>query len=414
MVPKGQDGVKGGHTVVRGCPAELLQLVRRGTLRHGDLPGAGLEPVHEPGEGHAVVQVGFAEIGLLHRVLHRLHGDGGVRLFDDLHPGGDAGQQPGVDPGGVQVDHLLPPEAVGPEIDPVVGLELDAVRRQGVPEFGGKGRRLGEKGPAHGPQGQIGQEDRGAGHVAPPQIQKPGDVLQGRQEEGVGPLFGHGGPDPVQLLSPGGPGEPRGQGPHRGRGKGRTVQPHLVHELLPVPDLHALLLGQGVVPPGGGRGDTPAVEAQGLTGLEAGAEEVRNRGHPRLPHLHELDASPFQLTLRLEKIPPVGPQPRPVPEDQQGPGGAGESGQPGPAGEVVPHILAVVVIGGGDEAGVELPVGHGGPESLEGGGHSGRSLRMLECFYRTTEVLRFDEEIVKIWREPSVGSPLGDASAETV
>ena len=88
-------------------------------------------------------------------------------------------------------------------------------------------------------------------------------------------------------------------------------------------------------------------------------------GTPGWPIFHQADAGPLELGLCLEEVAPIGPQPRPVGKDQQGARGAGEAGDIPPAGEVVPHILAAVKVGGGDEIGVYMVLGPsdpGGPE----------------------------------------------------
>ena len=58
---------------------------------------------------------------------------------------------------------------------------------------------------------------------------------------------------------------------------------------------------------------------------------------------------------------------------------AGKSGDVFPEGEVVPDVLAVVAVGGGDDIGVDGVLGHGVPEGLEGGEHEKGFLSVWFC-----------------------------------
>lgn len=130
-------------------------------------------------------------------------------------------------------------------------------------------------------------------------------------------------------------------------------------------DFSAQLPGQRVVPPAGPGIHAAAVKAQGLLRLQAGPEKGLYGGDPGLPLLHEADVRALELLRCLEKVPPVGPQARPVGKDQQGAGGAGEAGDVFPAGKVFPHVLAAVKISGGDEIRVDLMFSHHVPEGLK-------------------------------------------------
>ena len=365
VVPGGQDGVKAGLAVVGISPAEGLQLIRCGQFGEAWGAGLGFHPIHEPGQGDAVGQVGLAEVGLLRRVLDGPAEFRGVGAVPQGHPGGNAGEQGGAHSPGVQHHRLALGQAAGIVIDSLIGPQGHPVGLQRRQHLWGKGRPLGkEKAPLLG-EGQIGQHHGGARNVPPSQVQEPADVLQGGEEEDLRPLGGQVPPDLPELLLPGQAGVGLLQQPGRLGGEGRAVRPDLPHQVPFVVHLGPQLLGQLVVPPARPGIHAPAVKPQGLAGLKAGPEEPLDGGHPGLAHFHQADAGPLELGLCLEEVAPIGPQPRPVGKDQQGARGAGEAGDIPPAGEVVPHILAAVKVGGGDEIGVYMVLGHPIPEGLK-------------------------------------------------
>ena len=255
---------------------------------------------------------------------------------------------------------------MGDEVEePVIVPHGDPVGGESVAQGRGEGLRLDEEGAADGREGEVGQEDGGAGDVVPAQVEQPSDVRQAREQMDGAPGVLHVGAEPGELVAAAPAGPPRIHGPDGPGGAGRPVGPDLADEVEPVLDARAAPPREGGVAGAGPGVHAAAVEAEGLAVLETVAEEVLDGGHPRLALLHQADAGACELVAGLEEVPPVGPQSGPLGEDEEGPGGPGEAGDPGAAGEVVADGFAAVWVGGGDEVGVDAARGHGGAEGLE-------------------------------------------------
>ena len=148
-------------------PAEGLQLIRCGPFGEAGGAGLGFHPIHEPGQGDAVGQVGLAEVGLLHRVLDGPAEFRRVGAVPQGHPGGNAGEQGGAHSPGVQHHRLALGQAAGIVIDSLIGPQGHPVGLQRRQHLWGKGRPLGkEKAPLLG-EGQVGQHHGGARNVPP-------------------------------------------------------------------------------------------------------------------------------------------------------------------------------------------------------------------------------------------------------
>ena len=196
----GQNGVKTGLEVQGAGPAEGLQLGCGGTLGNGLASHLGLEPVHKPGQCDPVGQMGLLHVGDLHGIFDGFAQSRGVGAVHHGNMAGNAGQEGGVDPPGVQHDPLAGGEAAYIGINTLVGTQGDPVGLQLLQDRRGEHGRIGKENRAVLGKGQIAQDHWVAGHVSAPQVQQPGDVLQGSEKEHVGTLRGHGPPDFPELF----------------------------------------------------------------------------------------------------------------------------------------------------------------------------------------------------------------------
>ena len=320
-----------------------------------------------------------------------------VGAVQDRDVAGDAGEQGGVDPAGVQQNGLAGGEAVDISIKVVIGAQAHAVHLQLRQKLRGEAGGVGKQNTSFFREDEIAQKDRVAGDVVPPQVQQPGDVFQGGQEEGIGPLADHGPAKLRQLVPAGEAGVLLVQSPDGLGGEGRALGPDLVHQVQLMVELGPQLAGETMVAAAGAGVHTAAVKAERLLRLEALAQEFLDGGHARLPLLHEADAAALQLLGRLEKIAAVGPETGPVGKDQKGPGGAGEAGEILPAGKMRPHIFAAVKVSGGDQIGVDMILGHHVPEGLERVCHENVSFQSKQC---SPEIRRKQKIFLKVFLRP--------------
>ena len=93
--------LKAGPKIVLHLPPELLQLFRRRDLRDGLLAHMVVEPLHKPGQCHAVLNMGHALVLALHRILHGLGAHRGIGMLDQGHRCGDALQNRIVELAGI-------------------------------------------------------------------------------------------------------------------------------------------------------------------------------------------------------------------------------------------------------------------------------------------------------------------------
>lgn len=159
----------------------------------------------------------------------------------------------------------------------------------------------------------------------------------------------HGLPDPENLGYSGFPRAGKGKLPDRLRGKGRPPLPDLSRKILKkkpsaLPGGKALKLCSQTM------AHHAAVKGQKAFFGETRGQLLRKGGNTRLPHAVEGDSRPGKLTLRLEKIPAVGPKPRPVGRYGQRPGGSGKIRQKFSGLEIRRRVLRPVIVGGGDQA----------------------------------------------------------------
>ena len=172
--------------------------------------------------------MGAAEAVLLAGGFHRLQrggGGGGVH-------GAGVGQRTGdlgVGGGAVQQHAVLRRESGQAVVDVPVGPQRHAVSGQRIGDGGGDGLGLDEQHRVHLAQQQERQKYRRAGHVAAPQVQRPGDVGQVGEQQVAGVFLRHFLPQQRQLLPAGYVALQRPQGLG---GQGGPVGPHLLRQVV--------------------------------------------------------------------------------------------------------------------------------------------------------------------------------------
>ena len=336
-----RDGVEAQIQEVRLLGAEGGQLSGGGQLGNRLLAHMGLDPVQEPAQGRAILDMGGTEVLHLLSGFAGLHENGragliqylrlGQALHDAVVGGGAVGHDPRT--GGQGAEYIVD-AAVGPHGHAVGGQLCADIRADSL----GLDAQLG----VLPPDQQEGQEHRRAGHVPAPQVQGPRDLRQAGEQQVRGVAFRHLLPQLRQLLTAGQ--TAAGQLPHRLVGQSGAIRPHAVHQILLTGEADVLGSQRLFHRTGKAAGDGAAIEAQCAALRQLLRQKRGDGGHVGLAHAHQLNAAAHQLIRRLQEVAAVGPQGCAVRQHHQRTGGAGEAGQIGPRLEVVAHIFRAVEV----------------------------------------------------------------------
>ena len=351
---------RGGRTVGRygletlspeaGDPgAERMQVLGRLPLVH--LTGTAGEPVEELHHHQTVFQMGFPHAGNLRLVLDSLlgryragslQGEGnplsGIHRLAQRDVGGGGVQAKDVHPGLLQRFQGKMDVGIIPDLD-AVGLQLlEGILRVGV--------RLGKSIFPNKPLGvfqrnqQIRNDHGVIFHVRPADVQHPGNIVQGRQEDGIGLLHYQ------PLAQPGKLGLPRaahqvfsqrddGRGGHGGAVFPQAAQQIRHREYngaghrLPQLSDRIHRLAQAV------DGNARFIHSQR-------GNPLRDRHLLRNTHLVKDDAGSRQLLVGLDEIAGICPETGVVFRDHDVPGFPGKTGQPfhlfPPAGRILTGV----------------------------------------------------------------------------
>ena len=190
-------------------------------------------------------------------------------------------------------------------------------------------------------------------HVRAAQVERPGNVVEGRQDEAVGLPFGHGLADEGELLGHAPSGIFQGLDADRGVRQCRAGGPQRVgrvpgHFQADAVSPEVGLQGVDVVHAAG-----PSVDAHAA----AGGEDVRQPsgdGRRALDaFLHQAERRARQLFRSRKEIAGVGPERGVVARDHRRPGRPVETRNPLACLPVCGRIFAVVRVGTGENVGVQ-------------------------------------------------------------
>ena len=332
-----------------------------------------LYPVKEPLHHQAVFQMGLPHAFYLHGILHGLAKRNGRRAFHHLRQlvavvNGIAERQ--IEAGRVHADAVYAVFPQGGQGEVYVGIvtDGDAVRREFVKGIGRIRIRLcvdflaDEPGDIVQGYQQIGNDQRIIGDVRAAYVQQPGNLVQGGEENGIGPLLYQPLAQPLDAGLPAFTGEVL---PQRNDGRarnGRPVFPQGAQKVRHRDDdgrWHLLLqLLHGA--------DTLAKSVHGDEGFVhlQRCNPLRDGHLLRHTHLVKLNARSGKLLHGLDEVAGVCPQAGMVPGDHQVPGLSGEAGKPFhlfPAGS---RIFAGMGIAAGKDNDIPVIFPHKGAKSL--------------------------------------------------
>ena len=315
-----------------------------------------LHEVHEIRDGDAILHMCLLRVLDLHRILLGLPHGGRQHLIEDTHRIRKLADRRVVrlrrleQNGGIlQLMHRLIEAVVRCDLYP----EILEVGLHFLIEIG----RIHEEVGTLQIDDHIGQEHRIARDVIGTKVQKPGDVVEARDDMEAGTLLLHQCTKLRKLLCGTLAGEAILEDPYTGARKGRTVRPDLTDEILLC--LHRDRLLRETIPQGHAmmKIDTAAIEAEIATLRRHGDEVIIERRYPRLAHTHQLDIPTGHLLLRLDEITTIRKKGRAVLRDNQISLTA-ESGQEVDRAEVHADILAQVKIIRRYQVGIDIILLH--------------------------------------------------------
>ncbi len=337
----GGNGLKAGAKVARLFFAQLFQLFGGRTLGDRLLAHPVLQPVQKAAQGRAVLHVCPALLLQLGGVLAGFVQAHRAFLVQKQHIGGHTVPQSVAGLGRVHPQGRALGQGLYVIINFFIGGQLHPIGGQPLLQRLVKGRGLGKQQHPLRLHRRKGQHHRVAGHVIAPQVQQPGNVVQGGQHQAVGLLLGHFGPNLGQLVGAAAPGVGLVQLPGLPAGAGGPIRPDVPHQIqFPVQDDPVQRLAETLHLR---RGQHPAVIAQHAAAAQVGLQPLGQRGHARLAHAVQGDSDALQLARRLNKIAAVCPQtglhPLRGAGHRRGARAAGKTGQPGAAIVVVSCIF---------------------------------------------------------------------------
>ena len=245
---------------------------------------------------------------------------------------------------------------------------------------------------------QVGHEHRVAMHVATPEVERPGDVVERRHEQGIGPLTEQLSTHPFQLRRSILSRKLQRKDLHLSVGHRRTVGPQLIER---VDAGHHFYVAKFRQLPGEvvhfGRHAHHPVDAHTCLwhASQALAQPLGHRGRARDALLHEHELRARNLFRGRDEIARVGPERGLVHRHHRRARRAVEAGEPLAPFPVVGQILAFVGVATGDDKRVEMRFAHQSakgkkPVSYDIVVHNGRFERLglqdanLHIFPRTT------------------------------
>ena len=304
----------------------------------------------------------FSHMLHLCRILDGFQEHGGVRTVHSRHM---CKRRPEriIDDGGVQQDPALLRNVLHIGIDIIVRLQDHSVRLQSAEDLFVKCFRLRKEQHIVRCHDQIRQKDRIARDIAAAQIQKPCNVIDGRQDMVSALFLFHCGAKLFQLIRPGLSGVADVKAPDLLTGQSRTVLPDLSCKIqrTSVPAHHdagAVLLQDTFKAVALSGCHAPAVKSQDFSLFKMLLHKPLDRRNTLLAGFHQGHGGILQLILRLKKISSVRPQPRSVHCHKSCPCGAGEAGQEPSAFEIITHILRAVEVVGRHEIRIDPVLFH--------------------------------------------------------
>ena len=333
------DGAEGRFNKAGLLLAEFLQLFFSKALGHPDFGFADgvLEPVHEPGEGHAIPQMGETKVFDLHRILDRFHQLFRIGFVYDL--GFEPLYQIVVDLGQIQQDLLLCRNGSSIVVDFLISLQLDAGSGQSLFHSFAQGIGIHKEDSLAVSNGCIGEQHGSIGDVVAADVEEPGNIVQGGEQMDASMFLLHGIPYPLNLLGGILAGVFFLQQEGRLCAESGTVFPDHAHQIQIAAHLPAAFFGSLTKPVSLTGCNDPAVKSQGLSGLHGLFQILLFGGNTRFSHLEEGDGASFQLISCLDEVAAVGPEARFGTGYNDHTGGTGKAGDPGAAFEVIAYIF---------------------------------------------------------------------------
>ena len=358
-----RDGVEGDFLELARRRAEAFQRRGRGDLVDAAGCRLAVEPGEEAADGGAVAQVGGARAGDLGRVLGRLGQGAGIVAVD-------CAPARGLDPVGDPARRGRRVEANGALSARRLVERRSEFRRLGdvgdVLDMGARGvgelaRIDQQRWPPLGRNDGEGQRQRRVLHVGAADVEEPGDRIRLGQHGRAGPRLRQRLLDIGELVGGGTAGDVERVHDDLAKRRARPVGPDGVDRIVRCRHQRgAGLLGDLLEPADTGDGMQPGV----VTERRAGLQLLLQPGVPaRIDQVQRLEGAGVDLVADLQGVAAVDEDRRGVLQHHGQAGGAGEAGEPFQPLGAGRHVLALMLVGTGDQKAVEAAPLELGPES---------------------------------------------------